>query len=98
MWLMLQQDAPDDYVIASGRTHSVRDFCEAAFSRLDLDYNEFVVVDPEFFRPVDVNALCGDPTKAHSVLGWGPRVSFEELVAMMVDADMARLGGSGLCL
>ncbi len=93
MWLMLQQDRPDDYVVASGQTHTVREFCEAAFSRLGLDYEEFVVVDPKFFRPVDVNIFFGDPSKARRVLGWEPRVSFTELVEMMVDADLGRLAG-----
>ena len=91
MWLMLQQESPDDFVIASGEVHTVRDFCEAAFSRLDLDYKEYVLVDPEFFRPVDVNVLFGDPTKARTVLGWEPKVTFRELVVMMVDADRGRL-------
>jgi GDPmannose 4,6-dehydratase len=91
MWLILQQEVPDDYVVASGEVHTVRNFCEAAFSRLDLDYEEFVVVDPKFFRPVDVNILYGDPSKARTVLGWEPRVHFRELVEMMVDADMERL-------
>ncbi len=91
MWLMLQQDHPDDFVIATGEVHTVRDFCSAAFGRLDLDYEEFVVVDPEFFRPVDVNILFGDPIKAKTELGWVPKVSFLELVALMVDADMQLL-------
>jgi len=91
MWLMLQQDAPDDYVVASGHVHTVRDFCEAAFAHVGLDYRDFVVVDPEFFRPVDVTVLYGDPSKAKRVLGWEPRVSFEQLVAMMVDADLKSL-------
>jgi len=91
MWLMLQQERPDDYVVASGEVHTVRDFCEAAFARLDLDYKDYVVVDPEFFRPVDVNTLYGDPAKARSVLGWEPRVRFRDLVAMMVDADLESL-------
>jgi GDPmannose 4,6-dehydratase len=91
MWLMLQQETPDDYVIASGEVHTVRDFCEAAFSHLGLDYTEHVVVDPRFFRPIDVNVLYGDPAKAERVLGWEPKVSFRELVSMMVDADMAAL-------
>ena len=91
MWRMLQQEAPDDYVIASGEVHTVRDFCQAAFARLDLDYQEFVVVDPEFFRPVDVSIFFGDPIKARTVLGWEPRIRFRELVEMMVDADMVRL-------
>jgi GDPmannose 4,6-dehydratase len=92
MWLMLQQETPDDYVIASGEVHTVRDFCEAAFSHLGLDYEAYVTIDPVFFRPVDVNVLYGDPAKAKRVLGWTPKVSFRELVAMMVDADMAALG------
>jgi len=91
MWLMLQQDRADDFVIASGEVHTVRDFCEAAFGRLDLDYAEYVRVDPAFFRPVDVNVLYGDPAKAKRVLGWEPRVRFPDLVAMMVDADLSRL-------
>ena len=91
MWLMLQQERPDDYVVASGEVRTVRDFCEAAFGRLDLDYKDYVVVDPEFFRPVDVNILYGDPTKARNVLGWKPKVRFRDLVAMMVDADLESL-------
>jgi GDPmannose 4,6-dehydratase len=92
MWLMLQQETPDDYVVASGEVHTVRDFCEEAFSYLGLDYSEHVIVDPAFFRPVDVSVLYGDPAKAKRVLGWEPKVSFRELVVMMVDADMAALG------
>jgi GDPmannose 4,6-dehydratase len=92
MWLMLQQERPDDYVVASGATHTVRDFCDAAFSHVELDYREFVVVDPAFFRPVDVNVLYGDPAKAKAQLGWEPKVTFEQLVEMMVDADLERLG------
>ena len=91
MWLMLQQDRPDDYVIASGAVHTVREFCAAAFQYLGLDYEQYVVVDPELFRPVDVNVLYGDPSKAKRALGWEPRVSFDQLVHMMVDADMAAL-------
>jgi len=93
MWLMLQQDAPDDYVVATGRVHTVRDFCEAAFSHAELDYRDHVEVDPRFFRPVDVNTLYGNPDKARRVLGWGPTVTFEQLVAMMVNADLERLVG-----
>ena len=93
MWLMLQQDAPDDYVVASGEVHTVREFCSAAFSHLGLDYEQFVTVDPRFFRPVDVNVFYGDASKARTVLGWEPKVGFDELIAMMVDADVARLGG-----
>jgi len=91
IWLMLQQEQPDDYVVASGQAHTVREFCDAAFSYLGLDYTEFVKVDPAFFRPVDVNIFYGDATKARRVLGWEPNVGFEELVEMMVDADMERL-------
>ncbi len=91
MWLMLQQDRPDDYVIATGEVHTVRDFCEAAFDYVGLDYKGYVVVDPGLFRPVDVNVLYGDPSKARRVLGWEPKVSLRGLVEMMVDADMGRL-------
>jgi GDPmannose 4,6-dehydratase len=91
MWLMLQQDQPADYVVGTGRTHSVRDLCELAFGRLGLDYREFVKVDPRFVRPTDVDLLVSDPTKARSALGWEPAISFEELVSMMVDADLKRL-------
>jgi len=91
MWLMLQQDCPDDYVVASGEVHTVRDFCEAAFAHVDLDYRDHVVVDERFMRPVDVSVLHGDPSKAKRVLGWAPRVTFGELVVMMVDADVARV-------
>jgi GDPmannose 4,6-dehydratase len=91
MWLMLQQEIPDDFVISTGETHTVREFCDAAFSRLGLDYRDHVKVDPALFRPVDVNALFGDPIKAHTQLGWQPKVGFAELVGMMVDADIERL-------
>lgn len=91
MWLMLQQDKADNYVIGMGETHSVREFCEVAFSRVDLDYKEFVVVDERFYRPAEVDLLISDPTKARTQLKWEPAVSFKELVTMMVDADMARL-------
>jgi GDPmannose 4,6-dehydratase len=90
MWRMLQQDEPDDYVIGSGHTCSVRDLCEAAFSHVGLDYREFVKQDPRFFRPAEVDLLVADPSKAKAKLGWEPRVSFQELVAMMVDADLER--------
>ncbi len=92
MWLMLQQEQPDDYVIGMGETHSVREFCELAFSHVDLDYKEFVVVDERFYRPAEVDLLISDPTKARTQLKWEPAVSFKELVTMMVDADMERLG------
>jgi GDPmannose 4,6-dehydratase len=91
MWLMLQQDEPGDYVIATGEAHSVREFCDHAFSRLDLDYREYVKVDERFLRPADVDVLLGDAAKARATLGWAPRVSFQQLVEMMVDADMERL-------
>jgi GDPmannose 4,6-dehydratase len=88
MWLMLQQDEPDDYVIATNETHSVREFCEKAFGRLGLDAREFIDIDPRYFRPAEVDLLLGDAGKAREKLGWTPRTSFDDLVAMMVDADM----------
>ncbi|MBK9924806.1 MAG: GDP-mannose 4,6-dehydratase [Anaerolineales bacterium] len=91
MWRMLQQDKPDSYVIGMGETHSVREFCEIAFGRVDLDYKEFVVQDERFYRPAEVDLLISDPTRARTELGWEPAVSFKELVTMMVDADMERL-------
>ncbi|MDP9019006.1 MAG: GDP-mannose 4,6-dehydratase [Candidatus Eremiobacteraeota bacterium] len=92
MWLMLNQDAPDDFVIATGRTHSVREFVRLAFEHVGLNYEDYVVMDPRFMRPAEVDLLIGDPSKAHEQLGWKPAVSFEELVVMMVDADLKRLG------
>ncbi len=91
MWLMLQQDEPDDYVIATGKTHSVRELCEVAFGYLGLDYRDYVVSDPKFYRPAEVDQLVGDASKALKVLGWEPRGSFEELIQMMVDADLEAL-------
>jgi GDPmannose 4,6-dehydratase len=88
MWLMLQQDQPDDYVVATGETRTVRQFCERAFSRVGLDYNDYVEIDPRYYRPAEVDLLLGDPTKAKTKLGWTPKVTFEALVDMMVDADM----------
>ncbi len=88
MWMMMQQPEPGDYVIATGETHSVREFLELAFDRLKLDWRELVGVDPRYMRPSEVDLLCGDSSKARSLLGWKPRVKFEELVAMMVDADL----------
>jgi len=88
MHLMLQQDRADDYVVATGQTHSVRQFCEVAFGVVDLDYREFVVVDERFIRPAEVDLLVGDFTKARKVLGWEPKVAFEGLVEMMVEADL----------
>ncbi len=89
MWLMLQQDAPDDFVIATGDTHSVREFVDVAFRHVGLDWQEYVVQDERFMRPAEVDLLVGDPTKAREKLGWVPEVGFEELVSRMVDADMA---------
>jgi GDPmannose 4,6-dehydratase len=91
MWLMLQQDAPDDYVVATGRTHAVREFVRLAFAAADLDWEPYVVVDPRFYRPAEVDLLVGDPSKARTVLGWEPEVSFEALVERMVRADLQRL-------
>jgi GDPmannose 4,6-dehydratase len=88
MWLMLQQEEPDDYVVSTDETFSVREFCDKAFGRLELDYREFVDIDPRYFRPAEVDLLLGCSEKARTRLGWRPRVSFDELVAMMVDADM----------
>ncbi len=88
MWLMLQQDDPDDYVVATGETHTVREFCERAFSRVGLDYKDYVEIDPRYYRPSEVDLLLGDPTKAKTKLGWTPKVTFEALVDMMVDADL----------
>ena len=88
MWLMLQQDQPDDYVIATGETHSVREFAEKVFSKLDLDYNKHVEVDPRYFRPTEVDVLLGDSTKARNLLGWKPKVNFDKLIDMMIAADL----------
>lgn len=88
MWLMLQQDEPDDYVVATGERHSVRELLDCAFSRVGLDYRKHAVVDPRFLRPADVEDLVGDATKAYLRLGWRPSVTFEELIRMMVDYDL----------
>ena len=88
MWLMLQQDEPDDYVIATNETHSVREFCEKAFSRLGLNFEEHVEIDPRYYRPAEVDLLLGDYSKANGRLGWTPKTSFTELVNLMVDSDM----------
>ncbi len=93
MWMMLQQDEPDDYVICSGMTHSVREFCDFAFSHLGLNYEDHVVVDEQFFRPAEVDLLVGDYGKAKRVLDWKPSTSFKDLVTMMVEADLALLEG-----
>ncbi|HEY1460526.1 MAG TPA: GDP-mannose 4,6-dehydratase [Casimicrobiaceae bacterium] len=91
MWLMLQQDAPGDYVIATGKTTTVRDMCKIAFDHVGLDHRDHVVVDPKFFRPAEVDVLLGNPAKAHSVLGWQAKTDISALIAMMVDADLARV-------
>lgn len=88
MWLMLQQEKPDDFVIATGETHSVRDFAEKVFSRLDLDYQKHVAVDPRYFRPTEVDVLLGDPSKAKKILQWQPKVNFDQLIDMMLAADL----------
>jgi GDPmannose 4,6-dehydratase len=92
MWRMLQQPEPDDYVVGTGETHSVREFAELAFGHVGLDWQEFVRVDPALVRPAEVDLLLAEPAKARTRLGWTPRVGFRELVAMMVDADLDRLG------
>ena len=92
MWLMLQQDAPDDYVIATGEMHSVRVFVQLVFELVGMDWADFVEVDPRYFRPTEVDALCGDPSKAHAKLGWRPRTTFPELVRLMLAADLAAAG------
>ncbi|MDD2241239.1 MAG: GDP-mannose 4,6-dehydratase [Kiritimatiellae bacterium] len=93
MWLMLQQDSPDDYLVATGETHSVREFLEIAFGHVGLNFEDYVVIDPEFIRPAEVELLLGNPAKAREALGWKPEVSFEQLVTRMVDADMDRQSG-----
>ncbi|HIH30729.1 TPA: GDP-mannose 4,6-dehydratase [Candidatus Micrarchaeota archaeon] len=89
MWLMLQQEKPDDYVVATGVSHTVRDFCEAAFSHAGMDYKDYVKTDSEYFRPSEVDALRGDAAKAREKLGWKPKTDFKSLVGMMVDSDLA---------
>ena len=93
MWLMMQQDTPDDYVVSTGRRHTVRDFCQVAFEHVGLNWEDYVEIDPAFLRPADVNTLCGDFSKAHEKLGWQPEVTFEQLVQMMVDTDLDRVSG-----
>jgi GDPmannose 4,6-dehydratase len=93
MYLMLQQDAPGDYVVSTNETHSVREFCEIAFGHVGLDWERHVVLDERFMRPAEVDLLIGDSSKAREVLGWKPKVSFPELVRMMVDADLALVSG-----
>ena len=92
MWLMLQQPAPDDYVIATGIEHSVRELCEVAFAHVGLDFTKHIVVDPALVRPAEVEHLCGDASKARAKLGWAPSVTFEQMIRGMVDADLAGLG------
>ncbi len=92
MWLMLQQDQPDDYVIATGETHSVEEFLTEAFSHLNLDWRDYVELDPKYLRPTEVDLLIGDASKARNVLGWEPKVTFKDLVRLMVDADVALFG------
>ena len=96
MWMMLQCDVSDDYVIATGKTSSVRDFCQLAFSHVGLDYKKYVVTDPDFFRPAEVDVLLGNSQKAKKTLGWEPQITLEGLVRMMVDADLVRHGGASV--
>ena len=93
MWQMLQQDDPGDYVVCSGETHSVREFCDVAFAHLGMDYRDYVVIDEAYFRPAEVDMLVGDPSRATAALGWRREVGFQQLVAMMVDADLDLLQG-----
>jgi GDPmannose 4,6-dehydratase len=93
MWLMLQEDEPDDYVIATGETHSVREFCERAFAHVGLDYRDHVEIDPRYYRPAEVDLLQGDASKARRQLGWAPRVTFDGLVAGMMDSELQELRG-----
>ena len=95
MWLMLQQDEPDDYVVATGETHSIQEFVQETFGYLDLDWRQYVVQDPRFYRPAEVDLLVGDPTKAGEKLGWEPTVDFRQLVRLMVDADLEVLRKNG---
>ncbi|MDD1649641.1 MAG: GDP-mannose 4,6-dehydratase [Methylococcaceae bacterium] len=95
MYLMLQQDRPDDYVVATGETHSVREFCQVAFDHVGLDWEKHVVVDPKFYRPAEVDLLVGDPGKARRILGWEPSVTFADLARIMVDADLVGLQQMG---
>jgi GDPmannose 4,6-dehydratase len=91
MWLMLQQAEPDDYVVATGETHSVREFLEVAFSHVGLDWKKYVEIDPRYYRPAEVDLLIGDPSKAIKKLGWQPKTKFEDLTKLMVDADVELL-------
>jgi GDPmannose 4,6-dehydratase len=91
MWMMLQAPEPDDYVVATGETHSVREFLEAAFTHAALDWEQYVEIDPRYFRPSEVDVLLGDASKAREKLGWQAKTRFDELVRLMVDADMTEL-------
>ena len=93
MWLMLQQSSPDDFVVATGQTRTVRELAQIAFGHVGLDWERHVVIDPAFLRPAEVDLLIGDPAKAKRELGWEPKVSFEQMIRMMVDADVTRLSG-----
>jgi GDPmannose 4,6-dehydratase len=95
MWLMLQQAEADDYVIGTGETHSVEEFVRISFAHVGLNWRDYVIIDPKFHRPAEVDLLLSDPAKAINALGWKPLVGFERLVTMMVDADLALLGGQG---
>jgi GDPmannose 4,6-dehydratase len=95
MWMMLQQDEPDDYVVATGETHSVRELCQVAFDCAGLNWEDYVVIDEKFYRPAEVDLLIGDASKAHAKLGWEPSVSFKELIELMVEADLAALYEEG---
>jgi GDPmannose 4,6-dehydratase len=88
---MLQQDAPADYVIGTGEAHSVREFCQLAFAAAEMDWKEFVEVDPRYFRPAEVDYLCADPTRARHILAWNPSITFEDLVRIMVESDLAEV-------
>ena len=89
MWLMLQQEEPEDYVVATGETHTVRELLDLAFGQLNLEWQKYVKIDPRYYRPTEVDLLIGDASKAKKKLGWEPKVSFRELIAMMVDADLS---------
>jgi len=87
MWMMLQQEKPDDYIVATGKMITVREFCKKAFARLDMNYEDYVEVDPKYYRPAEVDQLLGDPTKAQNILGWNPKVNIDGLINMMTDHD-----------
>ena len=92
MWLMLQQDKPDDYLIATGETHTVRDFASEAFGLVGLDYKDYVTIDPRYYRPTEVDILCGDASKAKRILGWEPKTKFKDLVRIMLKHDLEEEG------